>query len=487
MFDNYKKILITTLLINVTVFFYYLANSDINPSNDAFYYLAIADSLHNGTGFVDITTIPSQKIITPQNGIVFLHVLLKFIGLHGAEQSLSAIKIIYYLGFLILIYIFYNIFKQLKVSRELTFLSIGILLSSAHFFKTLNQPLNEGMWCLLITIVFYLAISNENKENYLKMAAIGLSGIILANFRLNGPIIILSISLTYLLLRNIKNSLIFFIIVIISYASVYLILAMIGTNYSGFTGFAARIYSIKFILAQPLLTVISTVPGNFLGISGRDLVYTTQEGFLPISAREMMVNLPISILLLIFYGLYLRKAYGEKNFSHLLIISFLILSLLVLQVMPGGPPRYVIMIVPFSLLAITTYFNDSKKLRLFIKIILCFTISVSIFRLAFWDTIYFNNNKSYVNIRNKMSEPYMLISAAPRYSYFIFHKGSNNIEAVNENIKVITVFGNEAYDKGIIAGLQDKFKVDHIEYLDDRIITGHGSGEIYYTVKIYTR
>ena len=224
MINNYRKILIISLLINVTFFVYYLINSDINPSIDAFYYLAVADSFHNGTGLSNITTNPPQPIYTPQNGIVFIHVLLQSIGFHGADSRLLAIKLINYLGFLLLIYIFYIIFKQLKISPELTFLSIGILLSGAHFFKTINQPLNEGIWCVLTAIVLYLAISNDNKESLLKIAAIALSGIVLVNFRLNGPIIILSIAFTYVLLRKFKKSLIYFIIFIMSYVSLYIIL-----------------------------------------------------------------------------------------------------------------------------------------------------------------------------------------------------------------------------------------------------------------------
>ncbi len=203
MIDIYKKIFIITLLINLTLFIYYLANSDINPSIDTFYYLSIADSVHNGTGFSNITTDPPEPIYTPQNGIVFVHILLQSMGLHKAESRLFAIKLINYFGFCVLIYIFFNVFRQLKISPELTFLAIGILLSSAHFLKTIIQPLNEGIWCVLTANVFYLAILNESKKNYLNIALIGLSGIVLANFRLNGPIIILSIGFTYILITKI--------------------------------------------------------------------------------------------------------------------------------------------------------------------------------------------------------------------------------------------------------------------------------------------
>ncbi len=489
MTNNYKKIIIIiTLLLNVSFFVYYTANSDINPSADAFYYLALADSFHNGTGFADITNDPPQPIYTPQNGIAFIHILLQAIGLHGADSRLLAIKFINYLGFLLLIYIFYNVFKQLKVSSELTFLSLGILLSGAHFFKTINQPLNEGVWCVLTAIVFYLAISNENKESYARIAAIALSGIVLANFRLNGPVIILSIAVTYVLLKKFTKSLIFIIIFIISYASIYIILAMLKADYSGFQRFSS-VYSYNFIFNRPLMSLIYTVPGVFLGITGSNymtLFFTPPRESLAVTGK-WLVTLPFSLLLFLFYGLYLQKYLKLKSFANLLILCYLILLLIILQIMPGGDSRYIIMILPFTLLAITTYFNDSRKLRFFLGIILIFTISVSMYRLIWLDGIYFINNKSYVNIKNQISEPYMLISESSSYSYYIFNKGNHNVKDINTKTKHIVVFGRNKFSENIIKYIHDKFGIDHIEYLDDKIITGRGPEEIYRTIKVITK
>ncbi len=471
MADKYRKILIIILLFNFTLFVYYFANSNINPSIDVFYYLAVADSFYDGTGLLDITTTPAQPIITPQNGIVFIHVLLKSIGLQGAASRLAAIKIIHYLGFLILIYIFYKIFTRLKISPELTFLSLGILLSSSHFLKTVIQPLNEGMWCVLTAMVFYLAISNENRESWVKIIAIAGLSIILANFRLTGPIIVFSICLTYLLLRNLKKALTFFIIGVISYASVYIILAMLNVDYSGFEGFVKNNYSIQYILNQPLMVLIYTIPGVFLGISG----------------RKMMMALPFSIVIILFYLAYFRQAWRRKYFVQLLIISYIILSLLSALIMPGspgGPSRFIIMIMPLTLLTITTYFDDSKKLRLGLGLFLLLTISVSMFRLMVWDRIYFVNNRSYARMKSQISEPYMLISEAPRYSYYIFGKGSKKVQDINQDTKHMILFGKEQWLKEITKMVHDYIKHAQIEYLHEKYITGHNPGDIYCAVKI---
>lgn len=48
------KLLCIFCFINVAFFIYYYLLSDINPTNDAFYYMSIADSFYKGTGFNDI-------------------------------------------------------------------------------------------------------------------------------------------------------------------------------------------------------------------------------------------------------------------------------------------------------------------------------------------------------------------------------------------------------------------------------------------------
>jgi hypothetical protein len=481
----YKKILIITLLLNVVIFGYYWHNSDINPSIDAFYYGALADSLYNGTGLANVTTSPPQPIYTPQNGIVFLHLLLEAVGIHDLETRLLAIKLINYAGFLLLIYIFYVLFRRLQVSPEITCLSLGILLSGAHFFKTIDQPLNEGLWCLVTAIVLYLAITNEEQESWLNIGAIALSGIVLANFRLNGPVIILSIGAAYVLLRAYKKSIIYFIIFIVSYLSVYIILAILKADCSGFKTFSS-VYSYDFIVNRPLMTLIYTVPGAFLGITASgymQLFYTAPKDALTVIGK-WLVMLPFTILLFIFYGLYLRKYFQAKSFAHLLIISYLILLVAILQLMPGGDSRYIIMILPFTLLAIGTYFPDGKILRLFLGLFLIFTIAVSLFRMCCWDNIYFANNKSCAHIRKTIHEPYVLISEFPKISYFIWGKPSIAAQDIPQASKNIVVFGTDDYNNKIINLVSQKYGIERIDHLNDAIITGHGPGSIFNTIKI---
>ena len=83
-----------------------------------------------------------------------------------------------------------------------------------------------------------------------------------------------------------------------------------------------------------------------------------------------------------------------------------------------------------------------------------------------------------------MSEPYTLISEAPRYSYFIFEKASKSIQDLNKETKNIVVFGRANFDKETLKILHKKLKIKHIEYLPDKIIATHGPDGNYDTIKI---
>ena len=83
-----------------------------------------------------------------------------------------------------------------------------------------------------------------------------------------------------------------------------------------------------------------------------------------------------------------------------------------------------------------------------------------------------------------MSEPYTLISEESRYSYFIFGKRSNSFGNLSKETKNIVVFGRDKFNKDTLNNLQEKFKINHIEYLSDKIIAAHGPEEIYNTIKI---
>lgn len=108
----------------------------------------------------------------------------------------------------------------------------------------------------------------------------------------------------------------------------------------------------------------------------------------------MVITLPISIIIILYYMFSFYRFAKEKSFPKIFIISNIILPLLFFKTILCYPSRYIIIIVPFALLTIATYFKDNKKLRIFLRIALLLTFSISLIRLVFWDSIYFGNNKA---------------------------------------------------------------------------------------------
>ncbi len=468
MTDNQKKLLYIYIIINLGMFIYYCILPDINPSNDAYYYLSIADSFYNGTGFCDITGAKPQPVITPQNGVVFIHILLRTIGCHDPGIRFLIIKIINYIGFLFLVFVFYEILKKLKVSSEITIICMGIILLSAHFLKTIIAPLNDGIFCILTAMVFYLVIANENRDSFKILAIIIFLSIVLANFRLNGPLIILAASITYYLVNKTTKSLIYFIIFGISYALVYALLVLLKVDFSAIKELTKNTYSCQFFMHQALMTLIYTIPGAFAGIDG----------------REIMIALPISLGILIYYIIYFRQAWKGNKFIEIYIIIYILLSIMFLQIMPGGPSRYIIMVVPFTYLTLATYFRDNNKIKILLVIILLLTFSISLARLVFWDSKYFENKKALDYVHKNIVKPFILLSEDPRYSYYIFNKSADDIKGITKDTKYIVIFGHETFIQSKIEEIKRITPVKNIEKSIAKVNTGLQGDETDYITKI---
>jgi hypothetical protein len=430
--------------------------------------MSIGDSLYNGTGFYDITSAEPHPILTPQNGVAFVHLFLLWAGLDNPDNRLLAIKIINYLGFLCFILVFYRIFTKLKVSSEITILCLGIILSSAFFMKTILAPVNEGFLCFLAALICYLVINYESNNSYLILGLIAFLSIVIANVKLNGPLIILAASLTYLLLKKQKKALIFLIIFFISCASIYALLEVLRVDFSNMRSLVKSTYTQDFYLDKIIMINIYTIPGVFLGISG----------------RKMMIALPISITILIYFIIYFRQSMREKRFIKIYSVVYIILSIMFLFIANGNDSRFIIMVFPFTLLTIATFYKNTIYLRVSLCALLLFTLSISCYRIFFWDIHFFKNNQSMEYVKKNIMEPFTLISESPRYSYYIFNKRADNIDKITFRSNPIIVFGNSRYIDNITRLIKNTYKVVRIENMNTKFMLAHGEDEMYNVTKI---
>jgi len=436
--------------------------------------MSIGDSLYKGTGFYDITAAEPHPVITPQVGIAFVNLFLLYSGFHDPANRFLAIKIINYLGFLCLIFVFYRIFNKLKVSETITVLCLGIVLVSAYFANTIMAPVNEGWYCFLTALILYLIIINDAKNSYLIFGAIAVLSILLVMFKINGPLIVISATIAYLLRRDLRKATIYFIIFIISYASLFALLELLRVDLGVTKLVVAGAYPKGFITNKDYLVnkivmiLIYTIPGVFLGISG----------------KKMLITLPMSLAIISFYVFYFKQSVKDKSFLKLCIIIYIISTILFLFIPLGHDSRYIITIIPFSLVAIATYFKDNVRFRIILWIVLLFTLSITSYRLIFWDSVFFKNKLPYEYVQKNIVEPYNLISQSSRYSYYIFNKRSISIKNVVKGDGPFIVFGNNKYINDIINTINMKFNIKRVERIDSQFIMAHRDDEIYHIVKI---
>ncbi len=463
------NIIIWAFLVNILFFIYYCLLIPLPSANDVFYYMSIADSYYNGNGFYDITRADAQPILTPQNGIVFVHIFLKWIGLNEFDSRILVITIINYVAFLGTIYILYKIFRESNVSLEITNMCLGIILLSAYFLKASILPINDGLYCFISLIILYLIIMNNNYSLAKTILIIVLS-IFVANLRVNGPLILLSASITYFLLNKIKLSSLYFMIFIGSYYSIYVIYWVLKVDISGMKSLIVNLYNVNFFIEKLKATLIATIPGVFLGISG----------------RPMIIMLPISIMVIAYYLYYMACSLKNKSFKRIFVIVNIMLSLIFFLFIPGYDSRYIILIIPFTLYAIAMQFdkNHKRTLRKILGIIAIVTVLISLVRVTYWDSIYFKNKSTFSYIRKTIGEPYTLISQSPRISYYVFGKRASKIEDIKDNIRNVVIYGDNAYIASNINIIKDKYGIKDCKFIDKGTIEGHYGNNTLHLVEI---
>ena len=435
--------------------------------------MSIADSLYNKIGFYDITETNLKPVVTPQNSIVVFHLALLYFGLNDPQTRLLIITFFYYIFYLGFVYVIYKIFDKFKVSSEITLLSIGILLLSAYLLKIMLIPINDGIYCLVTAAIFYIIITLDTTSgiNFNKLLIVTVLGIIAANSRLNGPLIFLSASLSYLLLKNLRRALLFLLLFCCCYCSVFLINYLAKFDFQGLARTNSHLlhkYTVDFFVDKVINTITRTIPGLWGGWTG----------------RQLYSMVPFSISIITFYFLYFRQSIREKDFAKIFTITVIAMNLIFLQIIPGYEPRYITIVLPLTLLAIATYFKNDIILSRCFTIILIVTVASSVFRLVYWEKIFFGNYETKKYITENITEPYLLMSQSPRDAYYVFNKRCSREANNSSGLKTAILFGSNEYLTAKIDSLQKKHSIKTIEYLDKAIVFGHEEGYVYHIVRI---
>ncbi|SVD90008.1 uncharacterized protein METZ01_LOCUS442862, partial [marine metagenome] len=194
-----------------------MANKVFLIGSDTYYYMAIADSILKYGEMRDITAIPSFPVKSPQNGIVFIHVILSFIGI-GSKARILIIVVFNYLIYLSGIYPLYKIARWSGHEGGLPLASLlSVYLGAWHIYRINLLAINDGIFNSLILWLVYVVIKFIREMDILKsfsltmnilmnLFIIYLLVIVSVLFRLNSALIIGSAVISTIFVRKFKSS-----------------------------------------------------------------------------------------------------------------------------------------------------------------------------------------------------------------------------------------------------------------------------------------
>lgn len=424
---------------------YYIIGSDMQ------YYLSIADSVFNGSGMRDMTTDPTRGIVTPQNGIVFLHLGLMAIGIIDPERRFLALMIINYAALLCSLVLLRNIFASFNLAPRVVAFFLGVILFTNIIFKTLLHPINDGLFFCLSLLLVRLIIANHAAHRRQRDALILIVGCLIPHFRNQGVLILLSACVAYLIVRDYKRSGFYLASCLLSYLSVQLLYTLYATDYSGMKSaivYAAQTYSFRHSVVA-LFAFISSI---FLGIP--------QLACLPtLGCHEYLWSaFPLSVVLLLSLARVSIHSVKERDFNRLFLAAYILATLALTLLLPWTF-RYILPVFPFMFLFLAFQYGNTRIFAGALRLYLVYAICLSVLKVTYFDLYYLRNQDASRTLLPRLPEQYALLSISPRHSYFLLRKRTSVDPASLRGARDVLIFGDQEYIDGETAKLEAAYVV----------------------------
>jgi len=433
--SNTKSIiLIFALLTSLCSLFFFIANRTFLIGSDAFYYMAIADSLLQSGEFKDITEIPSIGVKTPQNGVVLIHIVLSLLGI-SPKGHIYIIVILNYALYVSAVYPLYKIGKSvgLKTESYPLLALISVYLGAWHIYRINLLAINDGIFNSLILWTVYLIIefvqqiddssfSRNNSINFFKKYSIIFMFVVVSFlFRLNIALVLISAVLSCFLTKKYKASAMLLVIIGCVVLLFYLVISSIEIR--TFTRTSLSSYY-KFIFGAPTfyeikLQLWKIIPRLLLGIR--------------------RINNPIAIsffmifpLTMIYYGI---RGIIQKSFIQVFIAGICLSGLWFTLNFQNA--RIIWYTIPFIYLIIL----DHKFTRYlgYIFVLVVFLFSLRFFYWSFQGKIgrspssklfsYMFDNSISLPIQNQL-----LLTNRARHTYFLLNTRSYRVSDPSDGI-----------------------------------------------------
>lgn len=335
---------------------FFLGNRIYLVGSDNFYYLSIADSILDTGKALVTTTDPPATLKTPQNGIVFVHLVLAKLGL-GSESRLIAITMINYLAHISAVFPLYKISQRLGIKNWIGVVAVmAVYLAAVHVYRLQLLPINDGIYNAASVWLTYLLIivvddwdvrSSGLEKGGLKLwihatTLVLLAGVIV-QFRITGVIIVVAGITAAVIVRKwgaVICCLCAFVSCSLSLALLYLSVDRAGINTRvafAFEGFIDRLMSNAAHLAAEVIPFLLFVQlGRFSKLIG------------PV----FLIAIVVAIFLVLVVG------YRERLGAHLVVVFSVLGGLAFLELLHFQHHRLLIYILPLiALILLSTRYT----------------------------------------------------------------------------------------------------------------------------------
>ncbi len=404
--------------------------------SDVFYYMSIADSILEYGEMRDITAIPSFPVKSPQNGIVFVHVILSLFGL-GAKGRILTIVVINYLLYLSGVYPLYKIARWSGLRKGLPLIALlSVYLGAWHIYRINLLAINDGIFNSLTLWLIYLVIKFIREMDALESISLYKSAVkeililslivmVLVQFRLNAALVIGSALISALAVRDYRASLFLVsmcVLLLVSFLAVYLFIEVVRLENVGERYFFPMFRAIS--IGTIKLQLWKILPRLVAGLSGLTNPLATL----------IFAIFPLSMM---YYGI---RGLIDRNFSQVFIAGTCLTGLWFTMSFQNA--RVIWYIFPFIYLIILSL----KRIRWvgYAFVLLVFLQSVQEFYIGFprgpeskfWLHVY--------NHKISLPENALLSTHRRRHPYFILgtrtYLGNDNREAIRERFEAPGIF-----------------------------------------------
>jgi len=429
-------ILAVAFVVSMYSFYFFMNNKVYLIGSDAFYYMSIADSILEYGEMRDITAIPSFPVKSPQNGIVFVHVILSLFGL-GAKGRILTIVVINYLLYLSGVYPLYKIARWSGLRKGLPLIALlSVYLGAWHIYRINLLAINDGIFNSLTLWLIYLVIKFIREMDALESISLYKSAVkeililslivmVLVQFRLNAALVIGSALISALAVRDYRASLFLVsmcVLLLVSFLAVYLFIEVVRLENVGERYFFPMFRAIS--ISSIKLQLWKILPRLVAGLSGLTNPLATL----------IFAIFPLSMM---YYGI---RGLIDRNFSQVFIAGTCLTGLWFTMSFQNA--RVIWYIFPFIYLIILSL----KRIRWvgYAFVLLVFLQSVQEFYIGFprgpeskfWLHVY--------NHKISLPENALLSTHRRRHPYFILgtrtYLGNDNREAIRERFEAPGIF-----------------------------------------------